>query len=133
MIGATDNGNLLPCHLVIVSGIKGHSMAEKNATKDQDGALAWLVVTTLAPHWRALLVAVLMLLATAALNVAPPYLVQQAIDGPIAQRDPSGLWPLAALYGGVALLMFVLQYGQTYFLQIAGQRALADVRARLFS
>src|SRR4051812_34048126 len=29
--------------------------------------------------------------------------------------------------------MFALQYGQTYFLQIAGQRALADVRARLFS
>ena len=108
-------------------------MAEKNAKQDQDGALAWLVVTTLAPHWRSLLVAVVMLLATAALNVAPPYLVQQAIDGPIAQRDTAGLWPLAGLYGGVALLMFALQYGQTYFLQIAGQRALADVRARLFS
>jgi ATP-binding cassette subfamily B multidrug efflux pump len=108
-------------------------MAEKKATQEQDGALAWLVVTTLAPHWRALLVAVVMLLATAALNVAPPYLVQQAIDGPIAQHSAAGLWPLAALYGGVALLMFGLQYAQTYFLQIAGQRALADVRARLFS
>src|SRR5258705_3677267 len=109
-------------------------MAEKkNTRQDQDGALAWLVVTTLAPHWRALLLAVVMLLATAALNVAPPYLVQQAIDGPIAQRDTAGLWPLAGLYGGVALLMFVLQYAQTYFLQIAGQRALADVRGRLFS
>lgn len=107
-------------------------MAENERKRGQDAALLWLVLTTLAPHWRALLVAVLMLLATAALNVAPPYLVQQAIDGPIAQRDSSGLWPLAALYGGVALLMFALQYGQTYFLQIAGQRALADVRARLF-
>jgi len=108
-------------------------MAEKESRQNQDGALAWLVVTTLAPHWRALLVAVLMLLATAALNVAPPYLVQQAIDGPIARRNVSELWPLAGLYGGVALLMFALQYAQTYFLQIAGQRALADVRARLFS
>src|SRR5215211_3963337 len=107
-------------------------MAE-NKKQNQDGALAWLVVTPLAPHWRSLLVAIIMLLATAALNVAPPYLVQQAIDGPIAQRSMAGLWPLAALYGGVALLMFALQYGQTYFLQIAGQRALADVRARLFS
>ena len=52
-------------------------MAE-NKRQNQDGALAWLVVTTLAPHWRSLLVAVMMLLATAALNVAPPYLVQQA-------------------------------------------------------
>src|SRR6185503_9694208 len=98
------------CHLVTLSGIEGHSMAEKKAKQDQDGALAWLVVTTLAPHWRSLLVAVAMLLATAALNVAPPYLVQQAIDGPIAQHDTAGLWPLAALYGGVALVMFVLQY-----------------------
>ncbi|HJZ47232.1 MAG TPA: ABC transporter ATP-binding protein [Roseiflexaceae bacterium] len=108
-------------------------MTEKDRNRGQDAALLWLVVTTLAPHWRALLMAVLLLLATAALNVAPPYLVQQAIDGPIARRDTAGLWPLAALYGGVALLMFALQYAQTYFLQIAGQRALADVRARLFA
>src|SRR5438105_4834397 len=104
------------CHLVILSGIERGSMAAKHSKQEQDGALAWLVVTTLAPHWRALLLAVVMLLATAALNVAPPYLVQQAIDGPIAQRNVSGLWPLAALYGGIALLMFALQYGQTYFL-----------------
>src|SRR5436190_1493884 len=66
-------------------------MAEKESRQNQDGALAWLVVTTLAPHWRALLVAVLMLLATAALNVAPPYLVQQAIDGLIALLSSSAV------------------------------------------
>jgi ATP-binding cassette subfamily B multidrug efflux pump len=108
-------------------------MAEKKQNQDQDAALAWLIVATLAPHWRALLLALLLLLGTAALNVAPPYLVQQAIDGPIAQRDSAGIWPLALAYGAVALAMFVLQYAQTYFLQVAGQRALADLRARLFS
>ena len=56
----------------------------------------------------------------------------QAIDGPISQGDAAGLWPLAALYGGVAVALFVLQYAQTYFLQQAGQRALADLRTRLF-
>jgi ATP-binding cassette, subfamily B, multidrug efflux pump len=108
-------------------------MVEQNRKHDRDGALAWLIVATLAPHWRALLVALALLLATAALNVAPPYLVQQAIDGPIARRDPSGLWPLAVAYGVVALAMFGLQYAQTYYIQQAGQRALADLRARLFS
>jgi ATP-binding cassette subfamily B protein len=108
-------------------------MAERGRKRGQDAALAWLIVATLAPHWRSLLVALLLLTATAALNVAPPYLVQQAIDGPIARREVAGLWPLAVGFGAVALAMFVLQYGQTYFLQQAGQRALADLRARLFS
>lgn len=104
----------------------------KQHEHDRDAALAWLIVSTLAPHWRMMLLALLMLTATATLNVVPPYLVQQAIDGPIAQRDTSALWPIAALYGGVALAMFGLQYAQTYFLQHAGQRALADLRTRLF-
>lgn len=100
--------------------------------KGQDAALVALLASTMAPHWRPLALALVLLLATASLNVVPPALMQQAIDGPIAQGDPAGLWPIAALYGGVALLMFALQYAYTYFLQQAGQRALADLRTRLF-
>ena len=98
----------------------------------QDAALAWLVATTMAPHWRPLALALVLLLGTAALNVVPPGLLQRAIDGPIARGDAAGLWPIALLYGGAALLMFALQYAYTYFLQQAGQRALADLRTRLF-
>jgi ATP-binding cassette subfamily B protein len=58
--------------------------------------------------------------------------MQQAIDGPIARGDSAGIWPIAALYGGVAAVMFALQYVYTFFLQQAGQRALADLRTRLF-
>jgi ATP-binding cassette subfamily B protein len=90
------------------------------------------MATTMAPHWRPLLVALLLLLATAGLSVLPPYLVRQAIDGPIAQGDQAGLWRLALLYGAVSIALFVLQYVQTYYLQQAGQRALADLRRRLF-
>jgi ATP-binding cassette subfamily B protein len=99
----------------------------------QNTGLGRLLVTTMRPHWRLLLLALLLLLGTAALNAVPPLLVQRAIDGPIARRDAAGLWTLAALYGAVALLMFGLQYGQTYLLQRAGQQALADLRVRLFN
>lgn len=99
---------------------------------NQDAALFGLMVTTMRPHWRPLLLALVMLLGTAALNVVPPYLLQRAIDGPIAQRDTSTLIPLAILYGGAAIAAFVLQYVQTFFLQQAGQRGLADLRTRLF-
>ena len=65
-------------------------MAEKESKQNQDGALAWLVVTTLAPHWRALLVAVLLLLATAALNdlIAGPTPAEQA-NGYFSELGPS--------------------------------------------
>ncbi|HMP41528.1 MAG TPA: ABC transporter ATP-binding protein [Roseiflexaceae bacterium] len=100
--------------------------------RTQDAALIWLMVHTMRPHWRPLLVALILLLATALLNVVPPYLMQQAIDGPIAAGDVSGVLPLAILYGVAALLMFAFQYAYTYYLQKAGQRALADLRTRMF-
>ena len=99
----------------------------------QDAALIWLLATTMRPHWRPLAISLVLLLGTAALNVVPPYLMQIAIDGPIAAGDASGVLPLALLYGGAALAMFAMQYAYTYFLQQAGQRALADLRQRMFS
>ena len=107
-------------------------MAEKRQDDSQDAALFKLLATTVAPHWRPLLVALAVLLATAVLSLAPPYLLGQAIDGPISQGDAAGLWPLAGLYGGAAIALFLLQYAQTYFLQQAGQWALADLRTHLF-
>lgn len=109
------------------------SSATRSApVRGQDAALVALLVSTMAPRWRILALALIILLATAALNVAPPALMQQAIDGPIARGDADGLWIIAALYGAVALAMFALQYVYTLLLQIAGQRALADLRMRLF-
>jgi ATP-binding cassette, subfamily B, multidrug efflux pump len=101
-------------------------------TETRDRALIGLMAATIRPHWRPLTLALVLLLATAALNVVPPYLLQLAIDGPIAERNAAGLWPLAGLYGLVAVGMFALNYVYTYYLQQAGQRALADLRTRLF-
>ncbi|MGB9751094.1 MAG: ABC transporter ATP-binding protein [Roseiflexus castenholzii] len=111
----------------------GESSSTRSTTvRGQDAALVVLLASVMAPHWRILALALLILLATAALNAVPPALMQQAIDGPIARGDPDGLWLIAALYGGVAIVMFALQYIYTLFLQMAGQRALADLRTRLF-
>ena len=100
--------------------------------RSQDAALVWLVVTTLAPYWRPVALSFVFLIGMAVLGVVPPFLLQRAIDGPIASGNPSGLWWLAGLYAGSILLSFALQIGQTYFLQLSGQRALQDLRRRLF-
>lgn len=102
-------------------------------TPSQDTALFQLLATSMAPYRLWLFLAMLMMLATAGLNVVPPYLLQQAIDGPIQSGDVSVLWRLTFLYGATAVGIFVLTFGFKYFLQKAGQHALTDLRTRLFS
>ncbi len=100
--------------------------------RTQDAALLWLVATTMAPFWRLLALAFVLLVGTALLGVVPPFLLQRAIDGPVRSGNPEGLWTLAALYAGAVLLGLVFQFGQVYLLQVSGQRALANLRRRLF-
>lgn len=106
--------------------------AATTQARGQDAALVWLIVTTLKPYWRPVAISVVFLIGMAMLTVVPPFLLQRAIDGPIASGNPSGLWWLAALYAGAILLGFAFQIGQNYFLQYSGQRALQDLRRRLF-
>jgi ATP-binding cassette subfamily B protein len=98
----------------------------------QDSALLQLLGRSLAPYKKWLAAAMLLMVGTSALNAVPPYLLQQAIDGPIARGEMSALWRITALYGATAVGLFVLTFAFTYFLQQAGQRALADLRTRLF-
>ncbi|MEM7536700.1 MAG: ABC transporter ATP-binding protein [Chloroflexota bacterium] len=99
----------------------------------QDGALFRLLGDAMRPYWYWMAAALVLMLVVASLNVIPPYLLQQAIDGPISVGESGPLWGLAALYGVTAIAIYVLTYAYTYFLQQAGQRALADLRVRLFS
>jgi ATP-binding cassette, subfamily B, multidrug efflux pump len=98
----------------------------------QDTALFKLLGRALAPYWRLTTVALVLMLATAATNVVPPYLLQQAIDGPIAQGNTDELWRITLLYAGTAIASFVLTFAYTYYLQKGAQQALADIRTRLF-
>jgi ATP-binding cassette subfamily B protein len=120
----------------MLSQVTARGRAGSPSTADissQDSALIQLLASSLAPYRKLVLLALLLMLATAALNVVPPYLLQQAIDGPIAQGNKAILWRLAVLYGLTAIGIFGLTFAYTYFLQQAGQRALADLRGRLFN
>lgn len=107
-------------------------LESRSSERTQDSALFWLIATTMAPYWRSLALAFVLLVGMAVLGVVPPYLLSRAIDGPIKVGDTGALWLLAALYAGAVVLSFALQYGQVYLLQRSGQRALADMRRRLF-
>jgi ATP-binding cassette subfamily B protein len=82
---------------------------------------------------RVALMLVALLVATAA-SLAPQYLAgKQAIDEGIAAKDVDALTWIAAAFLGVALLNFAATFAQTYLTSWVGQRALADLRRRIFA
>ena len=76
---------------------------------------------------------VLSVLAGAALELAPPLLMQNIVDAHLTVGRADGLWRLAVLYllasGGAQALGFVT----SYLTALAAQGALQDLRVRLFA
>ena len=71
-------------------------------------------------------------LATAA-GLAPPYLAGRAIDDGIRGGDTAALWVIVALFVASGLVNCSAGYLQTYLVAWVGQRALQDLRLRIFA
>ena len=112
---------------------KSEERAKLSEVASQDSALFQLLASSLGPYKKWLFAALVLMIGVSGLNAVPPYLLQQAIDGPIARGEIDALWRITAIYGATALGIFLLTFAFTYFLQQAGQRALADLRTRVFA
>ena len=97
-----------------------------------DRYLARMLGRFVTPYWRSLALVFGLLVGVTTLSLLPPYLIQRAVDGPIAEGHLAGLLPLGALYFGTILAVFVLRFAHTYLLQTVGQNALVNLRQRLF-
>lgn len=101
--------------------------------KAYDARLIRRLAVFVAPYWRRLLAALVLLFAAAAADLAPPYLLSRAIDGPIASGDVNGIVPIVALYILALLTAFACRYGQMAIMQSIGQRVMVDIRMRIYS
>ncbi|MBW2731406.1 MAG: ABC transporter ATP-binding protein [Deltaproteobacteria bacterium] len=90
--------------------------------------LALRLWTYLRPHWRPLLLALLLLPVGAALQLAPPYLLKRVIDDAILPRQAEALAPLMAVLIMVLIAEYTAIFFQSLAVQICGQRALHDLR-----
>ncbi len=81
---------------------------------------------------RVILMFVALVLATAA-SLAPPYLAGRAIDDGIRAGDTGALTVILVVFVGAALVNWGATYAQTYLVSWVGQRALQDLRTRIFS
>jgi ATP-binding cassette subfamily B protein len=100
--------------------------------KSYDSKLLRRLLTYLAPYKGAVAVAFLLIVVNAGLDLAGPYLTKIAIDRHIAQGDAPGLLGVAALYGLVLLLAFLVRFGQIFILQLTGQKIMLDMRRQIF-
>jgi len=91
------------------------------------------LIELLAPYrWRVLAMFVSLVLATAA-ALAPAPLAKLAIDQGIQHHDVGALDLIVAGFLVSAILYAVASYAQTYLVGWVGQRALQDLRVRLFA
>lgn len=97
-----------------------------------DRALLAMLAQILAPHRWALAAILAMLLMVTALSLMLPWLVQQAVDGPIAEGNLAGLIPIGTAFFSAIVVIFILRFAYTYWLQTVGQNALVTLRQRLY-
>jgi ABC-type multidrug transport system fused ATPase/permease subunit len=83
-------------------------------------------------RFRVALMFVLLLAGTAA-GLAPPYLAGRAIDSGIKDHDISSLDWIVVFFVASAVVNWLATWAQTYLVEWVGQRALQDLRLKIFS
>jgi ABC-type multidrug transport system fused ATPase/permease subunit len=94
--------------------------------------LRWLF-GLLRPYRGRVVVTLIALVAATAAGLAPPYLAGRAIDNGIATHDLNALDLIVAAFVVSALVYWAATYIQTYLVGWVGQRALQDLRERIYT
>jgi ATP-binding cassette, subfamily B, multidrug efflux pump len=100
--------------------------------KAYDARLMRRLITYLRPYKLQVGLATAAIIGHSALELAPPYLVKLVIDRYIPRRDVTGLSMVAMLYLATLAGSFVLDYVQTWVLQLTGQRIMFDMRMQIY-
>jgi ABC-type multidrug transport system fused ATPase/permease subunit len=91
------------------------------------------LLALLAPYRRRAALMVVALLVGTAASLAPPLLAKLAIDRGIEHHDTQTLVLIVIAFLVSAVLVWAMTYTQTYLVGWVGQRALADLRIRIFT
>jgi ATP-binding cassette subfamily B protein len=100
--------------------------------EDQRGRkLRWLF-SLLRPYRKQVWLMVVALLIATAAALAPPYLAGLAIDSGIQEGDVGVLTRIVAVFIASVAIFWAASYAQTYLVGWVGQRALQDLRERIY-
>jgi ATP-binding cassette, subfamily B, multidrug efflux pump len=115
--------------------------------KAYDSRLMKRLVKSLHPYRGTVAAASVTLILHSSLQVVGPFLTKVAVDrymvvtnrqptfvDPYLSNDPvRGLAQVAILYFATLVVMFLLDYGQTYYMSMVGQHAMYDLRMGMYS
>ena len=101
--------------------------------KAYDGRLMRRLIGYLCPYRALTGCALAAIIGHSLLELAPPYLTKLVIDRYIPAGNLSGLGTIAALYLATLLGSFILEFAQTWILQVVGQRIMFDLRLQIFA
>src|SRR5438105_8504016 len=122
------------------------SQEEEVLGKAYDSRLMKRLLRYLRPYTSQVVVALVAIILKAAADVLGPYLTKIAVDkymwrvpglhSPLdrwlSSRPLAGIAQIAALYLGLYILIFVLEFLQTYYMQWTGQKVMFDLRSQIF-
>src|ERR1700758_4202598 len=114
--------------------------------KAYDSRLMRRLLTYLRPYRWQVTIALVSIVLKSFADVLGPYLVKVAVDRYLAPAPgaTSGLWgwldprplhgiaQISAIYLGLLIFAFVLEFLQTYFMQWTGQKVMFDLRSQIF-
>ena len=122
------------------------SQEEEVLGKAYDSRLMKRLLRYLRPYTWQVVIALVAIILKAGADVLGPYLTKIAVDKYLARvaglhspldrwlssRPLVGISQIAALYLGLYVLIFVLEFLQTYFMQWTGQKVMFDLRSQIF-
>jgi ATP-binding cassette subfamily B protein len=114
--------------------------------KAYDSRLMKRLLTYLHPYRLQVVIALIAIVLKAGADVLGPYLTKVAVDKYLAShkeahslldrflsdRPLTGIAQIAAMYVGVLLFSFLLEFTQTYVMQWTGQKVMFDLRSQIF-
>ncbi len=106
---------------------------EETLGKAYDSKLMKRLLGYIKPYKNYVIFAIVLNIFAAALLPVRPLLTKIAIDDYIANSDYNGLLLIALLLFGSLLLQAVVQFFLTYYMQYLGQKALFDLRTKIFN
>ncbi len=100
--------------------------------KAYDATLMRRLLQYLRPYKPQVALALAAIISASILQLAQPYLMKLAIDRYIAAGDLRGIDRIAIAFLFILIGSFVLEYAQTWTLQMTGQRIMYDMRLEIY-
>jgi ATP-binding cassette subfamily B protein len=113
--------------------LAGDFHEERAIEKTEDVALLKRIYPFLRAELGLLVLALVLMPVTSGLSLLQPLLQKLAIDAAIVTRSSGALLEVVALFALALVGEFLARFGQIYFMQLAGQRAMAALRRTVFA